>query len=55
MDAQDLIIWGRAIPDRCWDELERIKLLCEWGMRFGVDGFVRMEMHLYVLRFTVKC
>ena len=30
-------------------EISRIEKLCEWGKPLGVDGFVRMEFHLYVL------
>src|SRR5882762_1831490 len=48
LDVQDILIWGKPSPDKVFDEDERIQLMCEWGMRFGLDGFVRMEMHLYV-------
>ena len=31
-----------------WNEHERIRALCEWADKVGVDGFVRQEFHLYV-------
>ena len=52
LDVQDVLLWGRPDPDRINDEPERIKLMCEWGTRLGLDGFVRMEMHLYVPQFA---
>ena len=48
MDSQDVIVWGRPQPDKCFAERERIKVLCDWGRSFGLDGFVRMEFHLCV-------
>ncbi|KAJ7598686.1 hypothetical protein C8J56DRAFT_1039574 [Mycena floridula] len=44
MDSQDLIIWGKIMPDKWMEERERIRKLCSWGKQFGIDGFVRMEM-----------
>lgn len=51
MDTQDVLTWGKGLPDKTWMEQERIAALCEWGSQHGVDGFIRMEMDLY-LRFT---
>ncbi len=48
MDSQDLIVWRRVEPDKWMSEGERIRALCDWGKQFGLDGFVRMEFHLYV-------
>ena len=48
LDIQDILIWGKPRPDKGEAIRERIKLMCEWGTRVGLDGFVRMEMHLYV-------
>ena len=39
MDTQDLIAWGR--PGDHNDEYRRSQDLCQWGKKFGVDGFVR--------------
>lgn len=46
MDAQDIVGWGNVDPHKAYAERERIKVLCEWGRKHGLDGFVRMEMHL---------
>ncbi|KAI6004340.1 hypothetical protein EDC04DRAFT_2611669, partial [Pisolithus marmoratus] len=47
MDTQDVLTWGKVLPNKTSLEQERISTLCEWGSRFGVDGFIRMEMDLY--------
>ncbi|KAI6115591.1 hypothetical protein EDD16DRAFT_1474240 [Pisolithus croceorrhizus] len=44
MDTQDVLTWGKVLPEKTWMEQERIAALCEWGNQHGVDGFVRMEM-----------
>ena len=41
LDSQDIVLWGKARPDKVWDDDARIKELCEWGERFELDGFVR--------------
>lgn len=51
MDTQDVLTWGKGLLDKTWMEQERIAALCEWGNQYRVDGFIRMEMDLY-LRFT---
>ena len=48
MDTQDIVAWGELRPDELPSERERIKILCDWGREFGLDGFVRMEFHLCV-------
>ncbi|KAI6033289.1 hypothetical protein EDC04DRAFT_3115011 [Pisolithus marmoratus] len=44
MDTQDVLTWGKVLLNKTSLEQERISTLCEWGSRFGVDGFIRMEM-----------
>ena len=41
MDVVDLLIWNEFDEGRLWDEYPRIKALCEWGKRWGIDGYVR--------------
>jgi hypothetical protein len=48
MDTQDIVAWGKPQPDKLRSERERIKILCDWGREFGLDGFIRMEFHLCV-------
>ena len=50
-NSQEVAIWGKPHPERAIMDYERIKLLCDWGMPLGLDGFIRMEFHLSV--FTV--
>jgi len=49
MDSQDILIWGEVRPDRYLNELKRIVDVCNWGKRYGLDGFVRMEMNFEVM------
>ena len=50
MQTQDVILYGEVPePNRDWEEWQRAGKLCEWGMPLGLDGFVRMEFHLYVV------
>jgi hypothetical protein len=41
MDSQDLVAWGRLRPECVPAEYIRIRDLCEWGSKYGLDGFVR--------------
>ena len=41
LDSQDLLIWGESRPENASEELARIKYLCEWVQKFGMDGIVR--------------
>lgn len=41
MDSQDILIWGEPKPEDFFEEWRRIRDLCEWGVKKGVDGFVR--------------
>ncbi|KAH9003832.1 hypothetical protein EDB86DRAFT_2798484 [Lactarius hatsudake] len=49
IDSQDVLLWGRPQPDKCFSEIERIEALCDWGRPFGLDGFVRMAYHFEVM------
>ncbi|OJA20114.1 hypothetical protein AZE42_04106 [Rhizopogon vesiculosus] len=49
MDVQDIVAWGESKPDLFRSERERIKDLCTWGKKFGIDGFARMEMDFEVM------
>ncbi|KAF7298323.1 hypothetical protein MKEN_01356900 [Mycena kentingensis (nom. inval.)] len=49
MDTQDIVAWGQILPDRFFDEEERLDDLCRWGKQFGVDGFVRMQMDFEIM------
>ncbi|KAJ7729456.1 hypothetical protein B0H16DRAFT_1775889 [Mycena metata] len=48
-DAQDLLAWGKADPERWADERDRIDDLCAWGGEFGIDGYLRMEMDFEIM------
>ncbi|KAJ8582871.1 hypothetical protein M405DRAFT_867487 [Rhizopogon salebrosus TDB-379] len=52
LDSQDIIAWGELRPDWWTREQQRIEDLCKWGAPYAIDGYVRMEMDLYVLRFA---
>jgi hypothetical protein len=41
MDSQDILIWGEVKPDKWFDDMDRIADACEWGKKYGLDGFVR--------------
>ncbi|KAJ4493378.1 hypothetical protein C8R41DRAFT_882444 [Lentinula lateritia] len=41
MDSQDILTWGEIKPDLVREEGMRIRKLCEWGAKVGLDGFVR--------------
>ena len=41
MDSQDITVWGQVKPEWTWNERKRINGLCEWGRKFGLDGFMR--------------
>jgi hypothetical protein len=44
MDSQDLLAWGEIKEEWFFRERERIDKLCEWGKKYGLDGFVRCLM-----------
>lgn len=43
MDIVDLLIWNEFDERKVWDEYPRIAALCEWGKRWGIDGYVRCD------------
>ncbi|KAF8969963.1 hypothetical protein BDZ97DRAFT_1653070 [Flammula alnicola] len=49
MDTQDLVVWGKVVPENTFDERRRIAELCRWGKQYGVDGFLRMEMDFEIM------
>ncbi|KAJ7124607.1 hypothetical protein C8R43DRAFT_1147301 [Mycena crocata] len=49
LDAQDLLVWGRADPSRRKDDRSRIDGLCAWGQELRIDGYVRMEMDFEIM------
>ncbi|KAJ3503502.1 hypothetical protein NMY22_g18230 [Coprinellus aureogranulatus] len=49
LDSQDIIAWGKVIPERTTDEASRIRDLCRWGGKYGLDGFLRMSMDFRLL------
>ena len=50
LDLQNVLVYGKADGAEPFEDFERGKLLCEWGKRFGIEGFVREEatFELYV-------
>ncbi|KAG1831859.1 hypothetical protein EV424DRAFT_1371231, partial [Suillus variegatus] len=36
-------------PEWVWNEERRIKDLCKWGQKHGVNGFVRMQMNFEIM------
>ncbi|KAG1723583.1 hypothetical protein EDB19DRAFT_1952088 [Suillus lakei] len=40
MDTQDLVAWSEMKPEWLTNEEQRIKDLCKWGQKYGVNGFV---------------
>ncbi|KAG7448568.1 uncharacterized protein BT62DRAFT_929654 [Guyanagaster necrorhizus] len=49
MDTQDIVAWRKLIPEWMFNEGRRLADLCVWGQKFGVDGFVRMEMDFEIM------
>ncbi|TFK69314.1 hypothetical protein BDN72DRAFT_840683 [Pluteus cervinus] len=43
MDTQDYVAWNASHPEWVIDEKRRITSLCDWGKKYQVDGFYRME------------
>ncbi|KAI0033101.1 hypothetical protein K488DRAFT_35988, partial [Vararia minispora EC-137] len=48
MGTQNLVAWGELRPEGEHDELGRIQALCDWGRRYSLDGFVRMDLSIRV-------
>ncbi|KAG1865218.1 hypothetical protein C8R48DRAFT_601582 [Suillus tomentosus] len=49
LDTQDLLAWSEMKPEWVRNEERRIKDLCKWGQKHGVNGFVRMEMNFEIM------
>ncbi|KAJ7176464.1 hypothetical protein C8R46DRAFT_943392 [Mycena filopes] len=49
LDSQDLVIWGKILPDQYFDEESRINVLCAWGKPLGIDAYVRMGMSFEIM------
>ncbi|KAF8903731.1 hypothetical protein CPB84DRAFT_1677756 [Gymnopilus junonius] len=49
MDSQDLVVWKEVKPQWAFREGERIVRLCDWGKKYEIDGFVRMEMDFEIM------
>ncbi|KAJ4480252.1 hypothetical protein J3R30DRAFT_2600952 [Lentinula aciculospora] len=49
MDSQDILAYGKVVPEKYRGERERINNLCEWAKDLNVDGFVRMEMDFEIM------
>ncbi|OJA08608.1 hypothetical protein AZE42_12385, partial [Rhizopogon vesiculosus] len=49
MDTQDLVAWSEMKPEWLDNELQRIQDLCKWGLKNGVNGFVRMEINFEIM------
>ncbi|TFK68719.1 hypothetical protein BDN72DRAFT_888457 [Pluteus cervinus] len=49
MDTQDHVAWKATRPDWVHNERKRIVDLCNWGKRYQLDGFYRMEMDFEIM------
>ncbi|KAK0458949.1 uncharacterized protein EV420DRAFT_341001 [Desarmillaria tabescens] len=49
MDTQDIVAWRKLVPEWMFNESRRLADLCLWGQKFGLDGFVRMEMDFEIM------
>ncbi|KAJ3925694.1 MAG: hypothetical protein NXY57DRAFT_20802 [Lentinula lateritia] len=49
MDSQDILAYGKVVPEKFFSERERIRNLCEWARNLDIDGFVRMEMDFEIM------
>lgn len=49
MDTQDIVAWRKLVPEWMFNEVRRLSDLCAWGQKFGLDGFVRMEMDFEIM------
>ncbi|KAF9007435.1 hypothetical protein BDQ17DRAFT_1237861 [Cyathus striatus] len=43
IDTQDILLWGKSRPDMLLAENIRIRKLCDWGRKYGIHGFLRMQ------------
>ncbi|KAF9007433.1 hypothetical protein BDQ17DRAFT_1350634 [Cyathus striatus] len=49
LDAQDILLWGKSRPDMLFAEYIRICKLCEWGSKYGIHGFMRMQVSFEIM------
>ncbi|TFK69283.1 hypothetical protein BDN72DRAFT_959657 [Pluteus cervinus] len=49
MDTQDYVAWNATRPDWIYNDRKRIVDLCNWGKRYQLDGFYRMEMDFEIM------
>ncbi|KAJ3915704.1 hypothetical protein F5877DRAFT_48065 [Lentinula edodes] len=49
MDSQDIFAWGEIKPDMALNEGSRIRKMCEWASKLGLDGFIRQVFQLIML------
>jgi hypothetical protein len=55
MDTQDLVAWSEMKPEWIRNEQQRITDLCEWGQKYGVNGFVRFVQFWHALPRMLTC
>jgi hypothetical protein len=44
MDTQDLVAWSEMRPEWVSNDTQRIRDLCKWGLKNGVNGLVRFVL-----------
>ncbi|KAF9007432.1 hypothetical protein BDQ17DRAFT_1324030 [Cyathus striatus] len=49
IDTQDILLWGKSRPGMLLAEDIRICKLCEWGSKYGIHGFMRMQMGFEIM------
>ena len=57
LDLQNLLAYGEADNGRQGrgpnGEYDRGQILCEWGRKFGIEGFVREEATFEVIHLSI--
>ncbi|KAF9007436.1 hypothetical protein BDQ17DRAFT_1237811 [Cyathus striatus] len=49
LDTQDILLWGQSRPNMVFREEIRICGLCDWGRKYGIHGFMRMQMDFEIM------
>ncbi|TFK73316.1 hypothetical protein BDN72DRAFT_894142 [Pluteus cervinus] len=49
LDTQDFLAWNRTRPEWVMEEAGRLRDLCEWGKKYQLDGFSRMQVDFEVM------
>jgi len=44
MDTQDLVAWSEMRPEWVSNDTQRIRDLCKWGLKNGINGLVRFVL-----------